>query len=330
MRHLATHAFALFPPRWPWVLATFVLALGAPHGTWACAPSNVGPFDANTYYAGLDGLTGEALKAALNARIDGHTAQPKGCLFTILAETDEDPNNPDNVLAFYTQRSIAKSDRDFGGNTPDAWNREHIWAASHGISNSGQHGHTDLHHLRATDKSVNADREDHDFGDAPAPGGAADSECTACREDASLGIWEPGDAQKGDVARMMFYMDTRYDGDASEPTATPDLMLVNRTTDAGSPAHGLVCVLLDWHLTDPVSDAERLRNDRVYAWQGNRNPFIDLPAAAVNVYGPTCGIPPPLPIPTRAVPLPPWSLALAGLVIAILFRGYTTYQKPVS
>lgn len=330
MMSISPNGFAGRSRRRFWVLTTCALAIAAPTGTWACTRASVAPFNASTYYAGLDGLSGEALKAALNTRIDGHIAQPKSCLFTILAETDEDPNNPDNVLAFYTQRPIAKTDRDFGGNTPDAWNREHIWAASHGIADAGQHGHTDVHHLRATDKSVNADREDHDFGNAPAPGGEPDTECSACREDPSLGIWEPGDAQKGDVARMMFYMDTRYDGDAGEPTGTPDLALVGRTTDAGSPTHGFVCDLLNWHLADPVSEAERLRNDRVYAWQGNRNPFIDLPDAAVSIYGPACGIAPPPPTPERAVPLPWWSLVLLTLGLLRHFPPHAARSRTVA
>ena len=34
-------------------------------------------------------------------------------------------------------------------------------------------------------------------------------------------------------------------------------------------------VFLDWNEEDPVSDFERNRNDVIYSYQGNRNPFID-------------------------------------------------------
>ena len=40
---------------------------------------------------------------------------------------------------------------------------------------------------------------------------------------------------------------------------------------------GLLADLLQWHDEDPVDDRERGRNDVVYSYQGNRNPFIDHP-----------------------------------------------------
>ena len=43
--------------------------------------------------------------------------------------------------------------------------------------------------------------------------------------DSSLRTWEPRDEVKGDVARMMFYMDVRYAGATAD--GTPDLVLVD-------------------------------------------------------------------------------------------------------
>jgi endonuclease I len=38
----------------------------------------------------------------------------------------------------------------------------------------------------------------------------------------------------------------------------------------------LESVMREWHVLDPVNDAERGRNDIIYSkLQGNRNPYID-------------------------------------------------------
>jgi hypothetical protein len=57
---------------------------------------------------------------------------------------------------------------------------------------------------------------------------------------------------------------------------------------------GLLSDLLLWHAQDPVDDRERLRNDVVQSFQGNRNPFVDHPEWADCIYGGDCdGDPPP-------------------------------------
>jgi hypothetical protein len=40
---------------------------------------------------------------------------------------------------------------------------------------------------------------------------------------------------------------------------------------------GHLCTLLLWQEEDVVDDAERRRNDVIFAWQGNRNPVVDHP-----------------------------------------------------
>ena len=50
---------------------------------------------------------------------------------------------------------------------------------------------------------------------------------------------------------------------------------VDRTTSIGERHLGHPCALLVWHEEDLVDDAERWRNDVIFAWQGNRNPFVD-------------------------------------------------------
>lgn len=89
----------------------------------------------------------------------------------------------------------------------------------------------------------------------------------------------------------MFYMDVRYEGNDS--SGTPNLTLVDRVDTQRSNTvgeFGKLCTLLSWHLADPATAEERTRNDVVYSWQGNRNPFIDRPEFAASIFGPSCGL----------------------------------------
>lgn len=269
-----------------WTLSFAVLAVFTTCQVSAaaeCTKHKHDPEDLDEYYESADGLTGGALKTALNQIIRGHTRYTyTPCVWAMLKEADEDPDNSDNVIAFYSRRSVPKADRDQGQNDPDSWNREHIWAKSHGFPNKSQHAYTDAHHLRAADRSVNTDRSDHDFDS----GGDPDTECTGCREGDDT--WEPPDSLKGDVARMMFYMPTRYEG--SDASNTPDLELVdsNDTARGETGRFGKLCTLLQWHLDDPVTVEERTRNDVIHSWQGNRNPFIDHPEYVMSIWGADC------------------------------------------
>lgn len=218
------------------------------------------------YYASAYGKSGAALKSALHDIIDGHTKLSYSNVWNALKDTDEDPNNPNNVILLYKQTSQSKSTN--GGNADD-WNREHVWAKSHGDFGTAVGPGTDVHHLRPTDVTVNSNRGNKDFDN----GGSTVSEAPLCKTDGDS--WEAPDEVKGDIARMMFYMATRYEGD----DGYPDLELVDyQTTGTSSPVHGKLSVLLQWHQQDPVSDFERSRNDKIYFnWQGNRNPYIDHP-----------------------------------------------------
>ena len=223
------------------------------------------------YYDSASGLSGDDLKSALHNIIDDHTEGSYDLLWTILPESDEDPNNSSNFILLYTGRSIAKT-----SSYPD-YNREHVWAKSHGDFGTSAPAGTDAHHLRPTDVSVNSDRGNKDFDN----GGSPHSEATECNWDSDS--WEPRDAVKGDVARMMFYMVVRYEGDVS---GEPDLELVDYITGStSSPIFGKLSTLLEWHYNDPVDDVERHRNEVVYSYQDNRNPFIDHPEYVAQMWG---------------------------------------------
>lgn len=217
------------------------------------------------YYDAAIGKTGAALKSALHNIIDDHTEISYSNVWTALRETDEDPNNSNNVILLYTGRSQSKFTN--GGNVND-WNREHVWAKSHGDFGTSMGAGTDLHHLRPTDVSVNGTRSNLDFDN----GGNEHSEASGNYYDSDS--WEPRDSVKGDVARMLFYMAVRYEGDSGEL----DLELNNQVNNGTAPYHGKLSVLLQWHKQDPVDNFERTRNEIIYTdYQHNRNPFIDHP-----------------------------------------------------
>nr|WP_211164472.1 endonuclease [Shewanella salipaludis] len=234
----------------------------------------------DTYYANAIGKTGAALKTSLNLIIGNHTRFSYSQVWDGLNYADEDPANGNNVILLYTGRSEPKTNRAGMSNSLDAWNREHVWAKSHGFPDSSQYAYTDLHHLRPADVTVNSSRGNKDF----ALGGTALSEAPANKTDADS--FEPADMVKGDVARMVFYMDVRYQG--GDNSGTPDLSVTHGVTSAGEPLLGDLCTLLGWHIQDPVSDWERRRNNRVYEWQHNRNPFIDNPQWAETLYSSSC------------------------------------------
>ncbi len=225
------------------------------------------------YYDDAIGLQGEELKQSLHEIINDHEIFSYNDLRDfILRETDEDPNNSNNVILLYTGRSQAKSS--FGGGAND-WNREHVWAKSHGDFGNTPPAGTDAHHIRPTDASVNSARGNKDF----AEGGQQHSEATGCYY--TQYTWEPRNAVKGDVARMIFYMAVRYEGG----DGVPDLEVVDHVNTSPNPEHGKLQKLLDWHLVDPPDDFERNRNEVIYSYQDNRNPFIDHPEFVEAIWG---------------------------------------------
>ena len=216
------------------------------------------------YYDDAEGKTGDELKAALNGIISEQDVLSYGDVWDALKQTDEDPDNSNNVVLFYKNES---SPKDNNGGDSGNWNREHVWAKSHGDFGTSPGPGTDLHHLRPADVQVNSIRgnKDWDNGGEPvegAPGNSTDNDS-----------FEPHDEVKGDVARMIFYMAVRYEGTDS----FPDLELNDQVENGKAPLHGKLSVLKEWHEADPPSDFERNRNDVVFDIQQNRNPFIDNP-----------------------------------------------------
>ncbi|MBP7310571.1 MAG: endonuclease, partial [Candidatus Cloacimonetes bacterium] len=243
------------------------------------------PFDG--YYTFVSGLTGNELKNGLHILLRTTHDNEYGYddLEDQMKITDEDPSNSNNVIELYTGWSVPKNS--YGGGNTD-WNKEHTWSKSHGDFGDTAPAGTDLHHLRPCDATVNSFKNNRDFDECYSPytdnsPPSGYSGATGCYYTTS-NDFEPRDADKGDVARMIFYMDARYEG----TDTTYDLELVDYVYSDGGinlPYYGKLSTLIAWHSQDPPDAWEALRNNRIQNLQGNRNPFIDHPEYVYSIYG---------------------------------------------
>lgn len=248
-----------------------------------------------SYYNSLDGLADVELRQALQDIIADPNvvrAQTYADVLDILVEADQNPENSNQVWLLYTEQGRPKLDLQTGSNNVGKWNREHTYPRSRGgffdieddeiadgkdifwttKADSLRHGNSDAHALRAADGPENSTRNNKHYGD-PNLGGYDGS-------NASLG--DPlrlGESFRGDVARSVLYMEIRYNG----------LQVVNGYPENGPGELGDLATLLDWHRNDPPDDYEMNRNNVVYTWQFNRNPFIDQPDLVEYIWGTNVG-----------------------------------------
>jgi endonuclease I len=229
------------------------------------------------YYAPAEGLMGEPLKAALHDIIDGHVVLDYyDKVPLIFRAADFDPDNPDNILLLYSGESVPANS--------SVWNREHTWPRSYG-ADAGP-AFSDAHHLFAADATTNSDRSNYAFDELEVSAPLADA--PESRVNDSLRLVEPRDADKGRIARALFYMDTRYDSS----NVTGDFTLSDFPRSFSN-RMGKLSALLKWNREFPPDERERRRNHMIYAgvrvdnsvvFQANRNPFVDHPELVDAIY----------------------------------------------
>ena len=237
------------------------------------------------YYDSLEGLAGTALRQELQNIIANPNlvrAHNYGDIVDILKVADQNPLNSNQVWLMYVESPRAKLDYQTGSVGTGKWNREHIYPQSRGgFSNATSEvadginvwlptsaediatGHADAHHLRAEDGPENTNRSNKDYGLTGYNG-----------PNGNQGSW------KGDVARALFYMAVRYNGLEVVNGDLPDTT-VGQIGDLAS--------LLQWNHLDASDDFEMNRNNYIYTWQYNRNPFIDYPNLADYIWGANAG-----------------------------------------
>jgi len=242
--------------------------------------------DVDEYYGPISSKLGdrESLHGLIkdtHQRVLPYTSSSgKDDVWRAVTSLDRSDENPSEVQLVYAAQKTMPA---LPHGTSTTWNREHVWPKSLGVGTSGP-DYTDVHHLRASDWNVNAARGNKYFGtcgvvdvpeDCRSP---AHSQAAADTETDNV-IWSPPAHIRGDLARMLFYMDVRYEADNG-------LDLTLSDCPSGENEMGYLSQLLEWHMADPVDDWERRRNGEVCSqWQGNRNPFIDFPELVQTYFG---------------------------------------------
>lgn len=237
------------------------------------------------YYDSLNGKADLELRQALQdiiANPDIVRAHTYSDITDILKEADLNPANSNQVWLLYTEQGRAKLDFQTTSSNVGKWNREHTFPRSHADYNdidaddiadgidvywetkadSLRHGNSDAHALRAADGPENTIRNNRFYGEYEGPAGTFGS-------------------FRGDVARSVLFMEIRYNG----------LEVVNGFPELRQGKTGDLATLLEWHRNDPPDDFEMNRNNVIYNWQKNRNPFIDEPDLVEFIWGNNVGEP---------------------------------------
>lgn len=253
------------------------------------------------YYDNATG-TGYVLKTQLFNIIKGHTDKGYNNLYNCYKNSDRDNfyENDGTLLDIYSEKPSGTDAYNFSltasgercGNYAsegDCFNREHLMPQS--IFGERAPMKADAHHVIPTDGKVNGQRSNYAFGKV---GNATWTSTNGSKLGSNLNsgysagysgiVFEPIDEFKGDVARALLYFATRYE----DKMASYSHAMLNRTkNECFSP--WFKNVLLTWHAQDPVSQREIVRNNAVYNFQGNRNPYVDHPEYVEMIWGAIAG-----------------------------------------
>lgn len=214
--------------------------------------------------------TGATLKSQLQTIMsNGHIQRSYGDFRYSSRIHDADPDHSGNILLVYNRQSVSG-----GWDSGATWNREHVWPQSRqpgDASNSSRGNLGDPHSLRPCNTSLNGSR-----GNKPYAYGT-----TFGNYSSQGSYWFPGDADKGDIARCLFYSATRYSG----------LTLVDSFPSGYQMGNLSSCIA--WNYLDPPDEFERRRNHTIFSsaynptyYTNNRNAYIDRPEFVWSVYGP--------------------------------------------
>ncbi len=240
-----------------------------------------GPNGSNTYYANADGKKGAALKTSLAAIIVNPTNVGYDGLYEAYKKTDTRADG--YVRDWYSNATNYRHGVDNKGNynkEGDMYNREHSvpqsWFSGSGIK-------SDIVHVLPTDGYVNNRRSNYPFGEvnvATYQSANGYSKLGSCKTEGYSGtVFEPNDEIKGDIARIYFYMITRYESSCG--SWGNDVF----TSSYPGLTQWALNMMMRWSKADPVDEREIQRNNAVFEVQGNRNPYVDYPGLEEYTWG---------------------------------------------
>lgn len=247
------------------------------------------------YYSNsLEGKSGAELKTALHNLLKDHKRIAYGsrnydgaCTWTVFRNSDKRSNG--KVWDMYSDYSYsfptsgAAKGMNIEHSVPKSW-----WGDSDYDSSTPGYPYQydatyDLHHLVPADADANSAKSNYALGEVVTPSfdNGVSKVGTGYANGKATNLFEPADEYKGDFARMYLYFVTCYQNYAWKSLATT---MFAQNSYPTLNAYGLK-LLLDWHRQDPVSQKELDRNNAVYSFQGNRNPYIDYPNMVEYIWG---------------------------------------------
>lgn len=220
-------------------------------------------YDAVITLSGNDLLTG--LRALISTNDYSNYTGAKSFLFQTLDNTNG------TVTCIYTGQVYNVGYNYNGANNP---NTEHTYAQSWFSSPQSSIKKADLHHLFPSNSVVNSSRGNYPIFTVANHNSAnvyyPDTPWQSYRGQSPSGytVFEPADQSKGNIARALLYFYTRYND-----------TLVQQNVN-------MLPVLVQWSNQDPPDATERARNNGIYGFQNNRNPFVDHPEFVNRIWGP--------------------------------------------
>ena len=261
------------------------------------------------YYSTATG-TGYTLKTQLKTRITtGHVDQGYGSLWTLYTNAafrDTYYENDNSLIDLYSENPTGPDPYNYTttgqqcgnySNEGDCYNREHIVPQAYFDNVAINPMKNDPFHVAPADGKVNGLRDNYPYGKVNV---ANTTTLNGSKLGANLNsgysagytatVFEPVDEFKGDIARSIFYFVTRYQDDLvsfyNAATVVSKNMFDGTADNALSPT--FLKILITWHNLDPVSPKEIERNNAIYAYQGNRNPYIDHPEYICQIWAAAC------------------------------------------